>query len=164
MKKKLALAAPFVISVSAACSKDPKPEPFVSHNPPATNDVPTASAPVPSASAEPQLVIATNPPARPQLSDYPKLVNPKDPEGRAIFLSDGAKCYVELPFGPLKPGQTRVPGTAPKHKDVTCPKELAGPAWEACKGGSIQSDDAGTSCICFHMGNPPPLPRSIACP
>jgi len=36
--------------------------------------------------------------------------------------------------------------------------------WENCRGGSILAKKEGSDCICFQMGNPPPLPTKVACP
>ncbi len=139
---------------------------MISHNPPATPDPVPSTPPTTVATAHPSMVptMTHNPPPTQRLEDYPKLVNPKDKDGRAIFLSGGTNCYVELPFGPLKPNEQRPPGTPPPHKTVTCPKELSGPAWEACQGGTIHSKDDGKSCVCFRMGNPPYPPNLTTCP
>lgn len=143
MKKRIALAAPFVVTVSAGCGKDPAP-PQMTHNPPAIDTAP--------------------PDPHPKLADYPQLVNPKDADGRAIFFAGGAKCYVEMPFPPLREGEQRYPGTAPPQKDVTCPKDMSKHAWDLCIGGTIHKKEAGNECVCFRMGNPPYPPSRTDCP
>lgn len=88
--------------------------------------------------------------------------NPKTEDGRHIRLGwSGSGCFVYLDFAPLKPGETRVPGTAPPEKAVPCPDELTKPAYQACRGGTISYQ--GASCQCHIPGNPPRVSDS-PCP
>jgi hypothetical protein len=89
--------------------------------------------------------------------------NPRDGQGRAIFLSySGERCYVELPF---PEGEIFPPGSAPPQQDVSCPPTMADAAWLECPTGEILSaegqDDA---CLCEIMGNPPPPTQWVHCP
>jgi hypothetical protein len=57
-----------------------------------------------------------------------------------------------------------MPGEAPPIKNVACPTAMKTEAWAKCRYGTIQATNAGASCICFRMGNPPPPPQKTACP
>src|SRR5262245_57914297 len=125
------LAPAFVVTLSAlsACTQQKQPAP-TSTTPTATaepaptvDEAPTGpeptAEPAPSASANPELTPESS---APKLADYPTVLNPKDASGRAIFRDEKPdRCYVELPFGPLKPGEQRPPGTAPPQQNLACP-------------------------------------------
>jgi hypothetical protein len=159
------LAPAFVVTISAvsACggSKPPAPPTTEIAKPSATDDEPSRT-PDEASSTEPQAE-PVDPPTR--LEDYPNVLNAKDSAGRAIFRAEsGPGCYVELPFGPLKPGEQRPPGTPPPRKNVACPAAMKDPAYDACLGGTIHAKTDKSACVCFVMGNPPEVPRAISCP
>jgi hypothetical protein len=165
------LAKPFVVSVSlvsiAACGKEQSKEPEPIHpNPPAT---PVTVSPNPPAT----VTHTMNPPAqtdsgasnaddRVDTSKYTKEVNPRDAKQRTVFKGwEGDKCFVEGPWPKDKPRQ---PGMRAPSEDVTCPQEMTKKGWEACRGGWVSTTAKGDDCICVQWGNPPPLPKRIACP
>lgn len=89
-----------------------------------------------------------------------QVLNPRDPDGRPVFVS-GDRCWVEVPFD--EPPTAVVP---PPTKAIACPPVLvADPAWAACAAGtvSVKTLDPLT-CECFWFGNPPPAPKTVACP
>jgi hypothetical protein len=131
----------------------PQPEPQPTAETPPTEDASTVTATV---DAEP---------APENLGAYPKVLNPRDAQGRTIKKAwQGAGCYVELPFPPLLPGQQRYPGTPPPSQNVTCPASMNDPAYEQCRGGVVHQNPPKSACVCFVMGNPPPPPKRIGCP
>lgn len=111
-----------------------------------------APEPVPSAAPAPSSVEPTTT-ARP----VPKSgqANPVDADGRTIHLAYNAddRCFVYLPFPPLRPGEQRPPGTAPPSRDVPCPAEMQNEAYRSCRGGIVSYK--GEACECFEHGNPP---------
>ena len=92
------------------------------------------------------------------------VLNSADGKGRTIFTDGKGSCYVELPFGPLKPGELRPPGTPPPHEAVTCTAHMKDPAWKKCEYGTMHTNPSGSQCVCFRMGNPPPPPWKTDCP
>lgn len=105
---------------------------------------------------------AASPEPAPTLATYPNAVNPRDANGRTIHKAwDGNGCFVELPF---PPGQMRPPGSAPPTQKVACPATMSDPAYDSCKGGVVYTDGQRSGCICFIMGNPPPVPKRMTCP
>ncbi len=161
------------VSAVAACATStpskPGPEPVAIDSTPepvAKQDhaePPPAVVPEPSAPADASVDRAAPQPIR--LIDYPKTLNPKDGADRTIKRAwQGDKCFVELPFPPLAPGQMRPPGSAPPSKEVPCPASMLTPAYEQCRGGVLRSKTDGSACLCFVMGNPPPPPRPTECP
>ena len=104
---------------------------------------------------------ATSHPARSAVPATAEL-NPLDAAGRHIRRAyQGQGCFVYLPFGPLKPGEQRVPGTEPPQHRLPCPPAMADAAYDACRGG-VLSRQAG-SCVCNSPGNPPRVFASV-CP
>lgn len=167
------LAKPFVVSVSlvslAACGKEKKEFEPVHPNPPATPETISQNPPeVPTHTMNPPATTDAGPTTTPTADDrvdtskYTKALNPKDAKGREVFKGwDGDKCFVELPWPKDKP---RMPGMRAPSEDVTCPPEMAKKGWEACRGGWVSTTAKGDDCICVQWGNPPPLPKRIACP
>lgn len=164
----------FVVTVSAFAACTPsgakhnsvEPSPSVTSDGPAPKHQPlvatTESADAAPATSDAASATTTDPP---RLADYPNLLNPKDAAGRVIHRAwHGSGCYVELPFAALKPGEQRPPGTAPPTNPVACPPAMTDPAYTQCRGGTISQNGAGDACICFIMGNPPPLPKAVPCP
>lgn len=100
-----------------------------------------------------------------RLGDYPTLRNPRDGSGRTIKRAwQGDRCFVELPFPALKPGELRPPGTPPPAEDVPCPPAMLAPAYAQGRDGTLHAHPSGTQRLCFVMGNPPPPPRPSDCP
>ncbi|MEZ4369750.1 MAG: hypothetical protein R3B07_02965 [Polyangiaceae bacterium] len=174
-----ALRAAFVVTatVAAGCShsgNEPKDPDVIAANPPepTSDPAPVATsatkvdAAQPPGSAyvpEPAPDIHRNPPA-PQVSrlTHQKVLNPKNKAGRVIkraYQGDG--CFVD---GDFPKGERPPPGKAPPEVKVDCPAELKDPAYESCRGGTLQTNDDASSCGCFHMGNPPPPPNLNPCP
>lgn len=147
MKKKIALAAPFIVTVSslAACD-DPKPEPQIIHgNPPGPDPTTSATtpptpsesssaAPLAVASADPKPIIHRNPPP-------PRLLN-AEIDGEVV-LKSGGKCTAN-------------------GKSVTCPDAMKSAAWDKCDNGRIRQIQS--TCHCQWSGANPPAPKEIPCP
>jgi len=101
-----------------------------------------------------------NPPG--QVTPLPKegVLNPRDSEGRQVYVRDDGACYVTLPFDhPLTSWQP------PKTKDVPCPPGASEPAFRECAFGTVVAPSAtATDCECNVDGNPPPPPKKVKCP
>ena len=135
-----------------ACSREAAPTTAPGASASATSNANVDASGIASANAD----------ARVRLEDYPRLRNVEDAQKRAVFRGyTGDTCYVELPWPKGKP---RMPGQGPPTEDVACPAPMKAAVWERCRGGSILAKNDGSDCICFQMGNPPPLPTKIACP
>lgn len=174
------LRAAFVVTATVAVgcnhgSNEPKdPDNTISANPPEPTSDPTqvvtsepeVDAAQPPGSAfvpEPAPEIHRNPPA-PQVSwtTHKKVLNPKNKAGRVIkrtYQGDG--CFVD---GDFAKGERPPPGKAPPAVVVDCPAEMKDPAYESCRGGTLQTNDDASSCGCFQMANPPPPPQLNPCP
>lgn len=154
----------FVVTLSAAGALSCA-EPPLRANPPGP-ELPRPDAAAPDAAAPEGEEPAAPEPAR--VDDAaapvePGVLNPRDAENRTVFRDNGERCYVELPFPPLKPGEQRPPGSAPPTRNVACPAEILDPAFAECRGGALERQPSG-ECTCFVMGNPPPPPRPVPCP
>jgi hypothetical protein len=164
--RRLHLRPAFVLTFSAAasgslgCAKDiPIDE---GHNPPA-QDFPgpptsdrTSVSPVPSAPITSATGVEPHPAQEVSL-------NPLS-QGSAVRLASNGTCFVYLPFGPLKPGEQRPPGTEPPRAAVSCPAGFAADsAYRDCIEGVVLAK-AASDCVCAIGGNPPPLPRPVNCP
>ncbi len=164
MKKKRALASPFVMTLGlVACGKSAAQPTAASGdvpNPPMLDPVAAPDA----AAQQPPVATASNPWAdAPRFEDYPKTLNAKDAQDRIVYRSfgDAVKCFVDMPW---PKGQPRAPGMM-KTQDVPCPPSMQSDAWKQCPGGTIDSKkDGATDCACFTMGNPPPIPHKVTCP
>jgi hypothetical protein len=164
----------FVVTFSAlaACTptrQAPKADPVHETSPPSTAG--SEPEPEPEPGPEPTAEQSANPPvdagseSPANLTSFPVPVNPRDANGRVIHKAwDGKGCFVELPFPPLLPGQQRPPGTPPPMQKMACPAALNDPAYDSCKGGIVYTNAQKSGCICFVMGNPPPIPTRMACP
>lgn len=172
-----ALRAAFVVTAtfSAGCNHGNEardPDNTISANPPEPTSDPTQvatgepepvdAAPPPSSQLPDPPEIHRNPPAPVTGASHPNVLNPKNAARRVIkraYQGDG--CFVD---GDFAKGEQPPPGKAPPQVKVDCPPELADPAYDACRGGVLQSDTSGQSCACFQTGNPPPPARRIPCP
>ena len=149
VKKKLRLAAPFIVTMSSvagiACSKEPPPE-TVHANPPGPDPTvppPASAAPTTVASfgAAPSGTTPPNVPTHTMNPPPPRTLN-AEINGETVFKS-GGKC---------KAGK----------KAVTCPATMASPAWDQCDGGTIRQM-MGT-CQCQISGANAPAPKTVDCP
>lgn len=164
----------FVVTFSAlaACTptrQTPKADPVHEASPaaalPSTEPEPATPEPEPSAGEAAKPPDAGNDEGPANLATFPVPVNPRDGNGRVIHKAwDGKGCFVELPFPPLLPGQQRPPGTPPPTQKLPCPAALNDPAYDSCKGGVVYTNSQKSGCICFVMGNPPPIPTRMTCP
>jgi len=175
----------FVLTVAAmsatACQK--QPDPIHAENPPPPKTKPsteptettTATA---TATSDPPSKIATR--KRKRTSDatatwktptgatpWPDLVdkNPKDADGRTIYVSNDDSCFVEVPI--KTPPKTPLPSGSRYVDDVPldCPAALDDPAWDECSWGTLLAHKTKPECYCTSLGgNPPPPPRLVACP
>jgi hypothetical protein len=144
----------FVVTFSAAsmagCAKD-VPVVEEARNPP--------EQPVPTVA--PSAEVSAAPVAR---GEHTVSRNPTTPAG-AIRLASNGTCFVYKPFGPLKPGEQRPPGTEPPRETVACPAGFAAdPSYKDCIEGVVLAAADGADCVCAVGGNPPPLPRAVVCP
>lgn len=167
----MSLRPAFVITTltTAACTPTPEREPVTGVNPPVPVTVPSATgAPIPTTPAPEATVPAPEPTANVGGGTTPPLsatgsLNPSGAEGRTTYRAyQGDGCFVYLPFPPLKPGEQRVPGTAPPMQPAECPPRLLDPAYESCRGGQLNRKPDGV-CECFQPGNPPRV-RPNDCP
>ncbi|MCA9620293.1 MAG: hypothetical protein KC731_14825, partial [Myxococcales bacterium] len=109
-----------------------------------------------------QVAPSTSPPTTATAPPTSVIVNPTSAEGRHVMRAyQGDGCFVYLPFPPLRDGEMRPPGSAPPTKTVPCPKAMADPAYETCRGGVIER--RGDGCRCMESGNPPRI-MANACP
>jgi hypothetical protein len=169
------LAKAFVTTVSAvACGKTTPPAPEEpSRNPPAQLvDAAAADAPADAgidAAVQTRLrkrtkraVYATPDGTRP--GEEPKLLNPKDANGRVVLTRPDDVCVVAVP--PKEPRPSTLPTGLPWRslERVDCPPEMDDPAWDDCTDRLVADEGAGR-CFCVpEYGNPPPPPRANACP
>lgn len=107
----------FVVTLSAAGALSCA-EPPLRANPPGP-ELPRPDAAAPDAAAPEGEEPAAPEPAR--VDDAaapvePGVLNPRDAENRTVFRDNGERCYVELPFPPLKPGEQRQRATDPKRR------------------------------------------------
>lgn len=164
----------FVVTFSALAACTPTGQPPKADSVHETSTPPTAAdtEPEPIPEPEPTAEQPANPPPDAaggedpaNLTSFPVPVNPRDGNGRVIHKAwDGNGCFVELPFPPLLPGQQRPPGTPPPTQKLACPAALNHPAYDSCKGGIVYTNAQKSGCICFVMGNPPPIPTRMTCP
>jgi hypothetical protein len=95
------------------------------------------------------------------------LLNPRDSSGRLIYLaSDGASCYVELPFPPESVG---VIGIAPPRQTVECPPAMDEAAFDDCRSGALSNllkhDRNNDNCFCACVWcEPGGVPTPARCP
>ncbi len=160
---RLRLRPAFVVTfsvASAACAKEVPVE--RGHNPPGLpdRDVPTAETGAASASVARTAPTTSTVAAR----DHSVARNPSAGGSQVRRASNGS-CFVYKPFGPLKPGELRPPGTEPPRDPVACPAGFADdPAYKDCVDGVVLATADGGDCVCAVGGNPPPLPRPVVCP
>lgn len=95
----------------------------------------------------------------------PTITRNPSTQGSKVRLASDGTCFVYKPFGPLKPGEQRPPGTEPPREVVACPAGFAtDPAYKDCIAGVVLATEDGADCVCAVGGNPPPLPRPVPCP
>lgn len=160
----------FVVTVStlacaaAACENTPPAqEPVATHNPPGVETAPptVTSNPPPPPLNPPRIIVNPPPPVRTPPLPATGVLNPRDAEGRQIYVREDGACYVHLPFD----GGPQTSWQPPKTKDVSCPGTALDPAFRACAYGTVSADSAtSTECECHVDGNPPPPPKKVACP
>ena len=90
-----------------------------------------------------------------------KPLNPKDNQGRTVFVRADDQCFVEVaPKEKPAPDAPIVRAT----EMVDCPPAADDAAWDHCTA-QIVLDDSGTKCFCVSgAGNPRPMPNPTPCP
>ena len=150
------MRAAFVLTVSAAiaCGGTANPPPPPST--PATPEPSAAPSVEPGAPAEPvsstkkrKRTAASAPPAHD--GTKPKNgqpLNPKDNQGRTVFVKGDDTCFVEVKTG---------------TEAVDCPAEADDAAFDHC-AAQIVLDESGSKCFCVSGGPKPPMPNPTPCP
>ena len=157
------MRAPFVVTVSAltiACGVRYTNPPPPSVREPGTSPSTTPSAePVTSASAAPTSSTGTTKKRKRTAASAPlahdgtkpknaRPLNPKDKQGRTVFVKADDTCFVEVKTG---------------TEAVDCPPEADDAAFDHC-AAQIVVDEAGAKCFCVTGGAKSPMPNPTPCP
>lgn len=160
---RLSLGIGFVFAAITACVSPPPTTPPMTPSLPGDAGAgglePTTT---PASSARKRTrTTASTPPARD--GTKPKngrALNPRDPQGRTVFVRADDHCFVEVPSPEKHPD-----GPASRATEVVdCPPEANDAAWDHCTA-QIVVDEPGSKCFCVNgAANPRPMPNPTPCP
>jgi hypothetical protein len=92
-------------------------------------------------------------------------IDPRDPQGRAIYAAYDDHCYVEVPMKSPPPMGLPTGSRAVDTVFVDCPAAMDDPAWDTCTSSGLSRSKTKDECYCMPLGgNPPPPPRANRCP
>ena len=155
------MRAPFVLTVSVAAvacgvrytnpphpSTDPSSTP--SSEPAAASASPEASAATsPGTTKKRKRTAAAAPPAHDGTKPKnARPLNPKDKQGRTVFVKNDDTCFVEVKTG---------------TEAVDCPPEADDAAFDHC-AAQVVVDEGGAKCFCVTGGAKSPMPNPTPCP
>jgi hypothetical protein len=86
----------------------------------------------------------------PDRGAYPRLMNPKRPDGQVLYMGGGEGCH----WVAAGVSVDRLTDAINKTEPASC-DPLLSPVWKECPFGGIYANLDATTCVCRLSGRPP---------